>query len=598
MVFGPDEPLGTMAAAAIGRWLYRHRSAFVPLIVAGTVFTSALLIHPHHARYWILVAVVTVLGTVLLGISHQLWWSNPAGKATAGFLARMWAACGINRATERAYAACVVAVTGGWLSVAIAIGALVRPMPAVAVIATVVLGIPWWIHRRRRARVRVARTVEAWPDIGEAIGLAGSRVASVVADAWGWTARIILRKGTSAEEAIAKIPAIESGLGVRRGCARVFPDDARADAVILRIIEIDPHSADIPWPGTVNISIAQPIGLGLFEDGSLALIRILRRHVLIGGIAGAGKSGILNIILAVLAACHDVEIWGIDLKGGMELKPWAICMNRLATTPEQANELFRDAVGRLNERAGRMAREGKRVWEPTPDDPALVIVVDEYAELPEEAHDCADSIARRGRAVAETLIAATQRPSQEAMGKGAVRSQMDVRICLRVRERRDADLILGQGAFNAGWHAHALTKPGEFLVSDPEHVRPERARAYLIDDERVASHAREHARAELAGESGTLDHLLAAPEWSQAPEPAPDPTGVWAGGSGDPEAALWAALRRPGQRGVSIADLMEATGKGRTWVYERIRQLADAGLVIQARRGRWRAAGNPEDYAQ
>jgi DNA segregation ATPase FtsK/SpoIIIE-like protein len=75
-------------------------------------------------------------------------------------------------------------------------------------------------------------------------------------------------------------------------------------------------------------------------------------------------------------------------------------------------------------------------------------------------------------------------------GKGtAVRSQMDVRICLRVRERRDVDLILGQGAFNAGWHAHQLTKPGDFLISDPEHRAPERHRAYLVTDDQVARHA-------------------------------------------------------------------------------------------------------------
>ncbi len=79
--------------------------------------------------------------------------------------------------------------------------------------------------------------------------------------------------------------------------------------------------------------------------------------------------------------------------------------------------MFRDAVARLNERAERMAAEGKRLWEPTPDDPALIIIVDEYAETPDEAHDCADSIARSGRAVAVNLIAATQRPTQSAMGK-------------------------------------------------------------------------------------------------------------------------------------------------------------------------------------
>ena len=71
-----------------------------------------------------------------------------------------------------------------------------------------------------------------------------------------------------------------------------------------------------------------------------------------------------------------------------------------------------------------------------------------------------------------TLIAATQRPTQEAMGGNAIRSQMDVRICLRVRERRDTDLILGQGSLSAGWDASALTLPGTFLISDPSTPPP------------------------------------------------------------------------------------------------------------------------------
>ena len=76
----------------------------------------------------------------------------------------------------------------------------------------------------------------------------------------------------------------------------------------------------------------------------------------------------------------------------------------------------------IDQRAASMATAGSRVCEPSPDMPALVIVVDEYAELPPEARDYADSLARRGRAVAVNLLAATQRPTQEAMGNNAVRS--------------------------------------------------------------------------------------------------------------------------------------------------------------------------------
>jgi len=104
----------------------------------------------------------------------------------------------------------------------------------------------------------------------------------------------------------------------------------------------------------------------------------------------------------------------------------------------------------------------------------------------------ADSVARRGRAVAVNLIAATQRPTQKAMGQGAVRSQMDIRVCFRVRERKDVDLILGQGMLAAGWNAHTLNAPGKFLISAPEHDTPRRARAYLVTDEAVTATAARH----------------------------------------------------------------------------------------------------------
>jgi S-DNA-T family DNA segregation ATPase FtsK/SpoIIIE len=239
----------------------------------------------------------------------------------------------------------------------------------------------------------------------------------------------------------------------------------------------------------------------------------------------------LNVIIASLAACADVVLWGIDLKGGMELQPWAACFEKLATTPEQADDLFRQAVARLDERAARMAAEGKRVWEPTPANPALIIIADEYAKLPDRSHVRSDSVARRGRAVAVNLIAATQRPTQNAMGKNtAVRSQMDARICLRVRERRDADLILGQGAFNSGWHAHQLAKPGEFLISDPEHAVAGRHRAYLITDGQVTRHA---SRCEPARPSLGPADPDSQPDAPQSPQAADEPT---AGGRGIPRA--------------------------------------------------------------
>jgi S-DNA-T family DNA segregation ATPase FtsK/SpoIIIE len=490
IVIGSGEPLGLIALAAISRWAWRHRTAFAPFGITIAAFAAAAFTHPDHARYWLPAAGITTLVTILLAMPHRFLRTRPAGKITAGALTRLWAACGIDRAIERAYAAAVIAVTGGWLSAAIAAGPVTKPLPMVAEIATVILAVPWWFHRRRRARVRVERTISGWPDIADAVGLPGSHIASVVVDAWGWTARVMLRKGTTTAHAITRIPAIESGLGLRPGSVRVFPDGTRADRFILRVVENDPHAEPASWPGRWITSVTKPAEIGLSEDGQPVRILLVRRNALIGGIMGSGKSGILNIIIANLAGCRDVVLWGIDMKGGMELQPWAACFDRLAFTPDQATQLFRDAVATLNERAARMAAQGKRVWEPTPEDPALIIIADEYAEIPQEAHPDADSLARLGRAVAVNLIAATQRPTQAAMGKNtAVRSQMDLRICLRVREPRDADLILGQGSVISGWHAHKLARPGEFLICGPEHALPERNRAYLLTDARRDYHA-------------------------------------------------------------------------------------------------------------
>jgi len=119
----------------------------VPFGITSAAFVIAAYAHPHHARYWLPVAGITVTVTVVMGIPHQLLWSRPAGKVTAGALARLWEKCGIDRGIERAYAATVIAVTGGWLAAAIAIGPAVKPLSAIAGIATVILGIPC-VHSR------------------------------------------------------------------------------------------------------------------------------------------------------------------------------------------------------------------------------------------------------------------------------------------------------------------------------------------------------------------------------------------------------------------------------------------------------------------
>ena len=183
------------------------------------------------------------------------------------------------------------------------------------------------------------------------------------------------------------------------------------------------------------------------------------------------------------------------------------------------------------------------------------------------------------------------------MGQGAVRSQMDLRICFRVREQRDVDLILGQGMLRAGWDAHNLNAPGKFLVSAPGHDSPKRARAYLLTDQAVTETAARYAgyRPELDTESRRA--ILATGN------PRPVQEGNSADDSDSPEVvvksataedALWLALCIAPEEGTEIGELMRITGMKRTKLYRHLREHAEAGRAVQVSRGHWRARTTEE----
>ncbi len=358
VVINSGDPLPDLVMVIAARWLWRYRSELAPLTLAAVTMLAAWVLHATHPHWWPALAAATAAAML--------------AAATAG------PRLGLTTRVERGYAMTVIAATGGWLAAATAAGPGREPLPRVLAIGVLVLAVPWWAHRRRRARVRVERALAAWPEIARAVGLGGSRLMSAVVDVWGWRARFALARGQTINDVMAKLPAIESALGTFRGAVRVYPtSDDLANRFELRVLDKDPHADAITWPGPSVVSITDPIDLGPFEDAVPARVLLLRRHGLFGGATGAGKSGGLNVLMGNLTACADVVIWAIDLKRSMELGPWASCIDRLATTPAEARALLADAVAILEARAAFLATTGRRAWEPAPDMPALVIVVDE-----------------------------------------------------------------------------------------------------------------------------------------------------------------------------------------------------------------------------
>ena len=136
-----------------------------------------------------------------------------------------------------------------------------------------------------------------------------------------------------------------SGAGVRaahpagRRPGRARPH--RADHAIVRVLTTDPHAQPLPYPATGDA--AAPDASPRRSRSACSRTPNPSRSgsrtgtACSAGSPAPGKSGVLNVILAELVACPDVVLWGVDLKGGMELRPWAACLDRLATTPSRGH---------------------------------------------------------------------------------------------------------------------------------------------------------------------------------------------------------------------------------------------------------------------
>jgi hypothetical protein len=188
-------------------------------------------------------------------------------------------------------------------------GVLGELAAAVVVLVLVVSVVAWRPARASVAQVLYAMRVRrAWAraaiDAGVAAGPFGSpgvrRVSRVPA---GDRLRVRMRRGQSVPMLEARREELAASMRLRDVRVLRDPRDAaEADAVLVRRDPFE-DAAPMPWPyaDVADLSLWEPIPVGIDEQGEPVAIALAERNVLLGGEPGAGKSAALSTLLAAAA---------------------------------------------------------------------------------------------------------------------------------------------------------------------------------------------------------------------------------------------------------------------------------------------------------
>lgn len=286
------------------------------------------------------------------------------------------------------------------------------------------------------------------------------------------------------------------GIAHAFGCreARIMLD--RPGRIWLELHRRDALAAVVRPAPTGHPDLAA-VPIGKHEDGTTWVLRLLGTHLLIAGATGAGKGSVLWSLLhgaSTAISTGSLQVWAIDPKGGMELRPGVPLFTRFEDShPDAMCALLEDLVHLKDRRAKNLAATGLRKHHATPDSPHVLVVIDELATLTAFAEratvrrvdQALGLLLTQGRACGITVLAAVQDPGKDVV---AWRDLFPTRIAMRLDNPIQVDMVLGEGARDLGATADHISEltPGVAYIRVEGTRALRRVRSAYLTDEDIA----------------------------------------------------------------------------------------------------------------
>jgi hypothetical protein len=425
-------------------------------------------------------------------------------------------------------AALVATAIGGWIAAAATWGPLGWPRHLLTWIYLAgAAGGYWWLRRHEAVRAARQRREDAaawaarkagWHRVAHLIGLGDFHLQAVTPTLLGEELLLTSAPGSDLASRVARnADAIAEKYAHLEGLPYGRIDITTTDypgQLVIAIRHEDPsvkgvvyHPLTTPWPIAepspyagwfpAEATIRDPVPVGIIpetgEPMTLTLFdEIGARAIGVHGATGSGKSTLLNDVRERVTAMTDAAL--VQLNGahmGDELT-WEPLAAATACGPAASDEEVRDQIlavlewaqHLVTDRSATLAQTGHSVFQPTPEDPAIVLMADEVDEVVASVPGSGpilEFLASKQRKSAVCLILATQRATQKQTGGGMVRANLSQVVIGNTNRATESRHATGAEAEIPDISEYSRGRKGYFQIWDPQAKEiTARGRTFLL----------------------------------------------------------------------------------------------------------------------